>query len=389
MGFKTQELKRRILYIAKNIPIPTRRSNHVILNIAKKLETKCEIDILYPKEIVPWGVHFLSKYRPIYNLQPWSVDEKEVKILKYIRIPNDSIAFLFAKNNLFTKKELSSKYDLIHGHFVFPDGIFAYQYAQQWDISYVVTVRESDLTLLRKVKKNSSTWTWAVRVLKNACAIHVLNLASKNYLEKHFNLSSFLIPHGIEASIIQDVSEKSNDDSLIKISVVGEAIATKQIDWVIRAIHNYSGSKKISLTVIGEGKQLAKLKTLARNNSNIYFLGKIPQKEVFKHLSQSDIFALPSCKESFGLVYLEAAAHHNAIIGYKNTGIFGVFEEEKEIIYVNKYKDFEDKLFYLIENKDARIELSRSAFERVKQLTWEKVIEKYVKLYDEALKKNN
>lgn len=374
-------MKKRILFIAKNIPTPKQRNNFVILSIAEKLSTTYDIDILYPKEIVPWGFHFLKKYRPLYNLKPWKVNGNYIQIKKYFRLPFNNFAFIFARKKIVKDKLTKASYELIHGHFLFPDGIFSFQFSQKWDIPYVVTVRESDLVLLRKVSKNSSTWKWAVLILEKSSAIHVLNLPAQQFLKKEFRRDSNIIPHGVDSTIIEDSMASTPDNSTINICVVGEAIPTKQIDWVIQSVKNYKGSQSIQLTIIGDGAQLEELKLLAKGFENITFLGKIPHQQVFTELRRSDIFALPSCKESFGLVYLEAAACKNAIIGFRGTGIYGVLEEDKEILYVSKYEEFENRVFELIENEDLRKKLSKNAFEKAKELTWDKVKQRYLEMY--------
>jgi len=377
-----RHLKKRILYIARNIPSPNQNENNVILNIAKKLSSEFEIDILYPKEIVPWGLHFYKKYKPLYNLQPWEWNGKTIQILKYVRLPNNANAFLFGSKYSNIEKIKFDDYDFIHGHFIFPDGIFTLELAIKWSLPYFITIRESDLDLLRKVSKTSSTWNWATKILKGATKIHVLNNASTNFTKEHFNLDTVLIPHGIGSSNIQE-NNHDNNSSEIKISVIGAANPGKQIDWVVKAVMEYQGAKKTQLNVIGDGPQLNELKGMANQVPSINFLGKIPHADVFKYLTASDIFALPSRKESFGLVYLEAAATGNAIIGYKNTGIYGVLEEGKEIIYIDNYVDFKNALFNLIENGEQRKVMQKNAKDKAKELTWDKVIERYSKLYKE------
>jgi len=67
-------------------------------------------------------------------------------------------------------------------------------------------------------------------------------------------------------------------------------------------------------------------------------------------LFESDIFALPSYKETFGLVYLEAAAARNAIIGFKGEGVWGLFEVDKEMLFCGDFEEFQEQLKLLIKN---------------------------------------
>lgn len=379
-------MKKRLLYIARNIPTPKQKSNNVILRIAHKLTKHFDIDFLFPKEIVPWGVHLLDKYKPLSNLSDWKVDNLTIKILKYIRLPIDSNAFIFSNTN---QINLNHKYDLIHAHLIFPDGIFAYHYSHQFKIPYIITIRKSDVELLRRVRQSSHTWVLAKKILQNASSVLGLNLATISFIKDNFEIQGKLLPHGIDSSIIIKKASLIEDERTIKITVVAEAIATKQIDWVIQAVQNYDGDKPIQLTIIGDGKEMDNLKSLANNNPKIIFLGKVKHDTVLRELTDSHIFALPSCSESFGLVYLEAAARYNAIIGYRNTGIFGVLKEHEEILYIDNFIDFSTQLFRLIEDKTIRENLSSNAFEKVKSLTWAKIELQYLKIYNNHIDSKN
>jgi len=375
-------LKNKILFIARNIPTPKQRNNKVILRIAEKLSNQWKVKIVFPNEWVPWGFHFLPKYKTVHNLKPWKANNFDIDIQKYFRLPFNSIAFLFANSNFFSTIPFQD-YSLIHAHYIFPDGILAFRFFKKNKTPYIITVRESDLILLRKVNQNSNTWNWTKKVLENAEKILALNKATVDYLKLHFNLDVELLPHGIDSQKIK--YQVPVEKKRINISVVSEAIATKQLDWIIESVKNYKGKKEIELHIIGDGVELNNLKQLAQSENNINFYGKIPHEQVFEHLSQSDIFALPSRKESFGLVYLEAAATCNAIIGYRGTGIYGVLEEEKEIIYIDNYDSFQNSLYELIENAELRNKLKEAAFKKVKQYTWENIINRYNSIYQSVI----
>lgn len=377
-------MTKRILFICRNIPYPNSPANSIILKIAQKLLPKFEIDILFPKEVVPAFLRFLPKYKHLYNLTHWNHGAFHIKTQNYIRLPISSFAFLFSTLSL-PKTTNNPGYSLIHAHLILPDGILAYHYAKRWKIPYLITIRNSDIMLLNQVKKFTPTWLLAKKILKNAASILVLNKAASSFLSEHFNETSLLIPHGIDKNrLIKKPINFSKKDE-INISVVGEAIKTKQIDWVIKAFQSYKGEKNITLNIVGSGKNIAALEALAQRNPKIKFTGKIPHSSVFEILLKSDIFTLPSCEETFGLVYLEAAATSNAIIAYRNTGIYGLFDENQEIIYVENYTEFKNQLFNLIEDASLRFSLQKKALQKVEQYTWDRVKSKYYTLYNSIL----
>ena len=83
---------------------------------------------------------------------------------------------------------------------------------------------------------------------------------------------------------------------------------------------------------------------------------------------------------------MEAAATMNAVIAVRNTGIWGNFEEDKEMLYIESYKDFQKAIFLLIDNDKIRIGLAKNAFRRVKdEYSWEKIIARYDSIYKKII----
>jgi len=377
-------MKKKVLFIAKNIPTPLKKSNNVIFTIAKKLSDYNTISFLFPKETVPWGGQFLTKYSYLYNLKSWITQGFLINVLPYIRLPFKNVAFFFL-NHRILKKIPNGKLkdiDIIHAHYLFPDGFIAKQIHNQYEYPYIITLRKSDINLLRSLNKKSNTWKQGKKSLNKAAKVLCLNRWGQKFLKDTFEIDSMLIPHGIEKKSFLK-HEKHPKDSII-VSVVASCIPTKNIDWVIEAIKKYNKNKEVKLLIIGDGPELTHLKMIG-NTSNISFLGKVAHEKVLSFLEKSDIFALPSNSETFGLVYLEAAANYNAIIGFEKQGVWGVFEPDVEMLFANNYDDFEYLLHKLIDDEVQRNDLTIKAYKKAKNLTWEKVIEQYNQVYDDVV----
>lgn len=167
-------------------------------------------------------------------------------------------------------------------------------------------------------------------------------------------------------------------------------IRLKRFDWLIKAIKEYRGCKRPVLRLIGDGPLLNSLKAEADNASNIRFYGRQPHDRVRQLLTESDIFALPSVSETFGLVYMEAAATKNAVVAVRDTGVWGNFEDGKEMLFIEDYRNFRDSLFRLIDDDDLRIELAENAFLRVKkEYLRDTIIGRYNSLYQAIISEKN
>lgn len=374
-------IEKKVLYIAKNIPIPQRRNNSVLFTIGERLLEWYSIDFLYPSEYVPIFLRYHKKFSSEYGLRRWKRNDFEISVYKYLRLPTKKWAFRFAK--LMPIPRRYKDYALIHAHYGLPDGLIAYQIYKNHGTPYIVSIRASDIDLLIEVGPEAHTYRLFREILANTNAIHVLNLSSKSFIEKAFNVPTYLIPHGIDES---DFLPKQNKNEVVRICTVANLNKGKCVDWVILAVNELTKSIDVELIVIGDGSEKERLTNLASKNKRIQFLGKLPRKDVLEYLSISDIFALPSQKETFGLVYLEAAANNCAIIGYKGQGIYGVLKGGIEALYPSSYDEFKSCLYKLISDENLRATLSQNAHNKCKELTWSKIIEKYRNLYDSALR---
>ena len=208
------------------------------------------------------------------------------------------------------------------------------------------------------------------------------NRAQQEYIAC-MGFNSVLIPHGIESSILSISAQKAN--APIIISVVAELMRLKNINWLVRTVCEYSGQQNIQLMIAGDGVCREELQRLAGDAPNIHFLGKIKHDEVMKLLEKSHIFAMPSSPETFGLVYLEAAAKCNAVICHRNEGVDGLFEDGKEMLFCGGYDEFKAMLNRLIENPQEVKILADNGYAKAKNYTWEVVRSRYMEIYRHVL----
>ena len=369
-----------ILYIAKNIPLPTLKSNRIVLTIAEKLSQYCDISFVFPTAIVFPPFSFMKKYKPFVNMKPWTDGNFIVKPVCYPRLPGRDLSYLLidtiSAKHYVDKNALP---DICHAHFIMPDGYIALKIKKKYGMPYVVSVRAGDIKHLKSLGHRNPIYGKFIKVLKNADKIIVHNRPQKEFVAQ-LGFNSVLIPHGIENSAL-NISKKKDYGNSIIISVVAELICRKNIGWVIRAVKEYAGKQPVQLMVAGDGVCKGELQQLAGNASNIHFLGKISHIEVMNLLEKSHIFALPSVNETFGLVYLEAAAKYNAVICHRNEGVDGLFDEGTEMMFCEEYDEFKTILNKLIENPEDIDIVANSGYARVKHYTWEHVRLRYMEIY--------
>src|SRR5450756_1074127 len=90
-----------------------------------------------------------------------------------------------------------------------------------------------------------------------------------------------------------------------------------------------------TLRIVGRGDDLPRLRSL-RNQLGVAdaveFLGFINDKRLAAELRSCRLFALPSKKEGFGLVFIEAMAHGRPCLGARAGGIPEVITEDTGVL---------------------------------------------------------
>jgi len=90
------------------------------------------------------------------------------------------------------------------------------------------------------------------------------------------------------------------------------------------------------LRVVGQGDDLPRLQSLARKlgllGTRIEFLGGVDDKRLVEELRGCRLFALPSRKEGFGLVYLEAMGQGRPSLGARAGGVPEVITEDTGVL---------------------------------------------------------
>lgn len=117
------------------------------------------------------------------------------------------------------------------------------------------------------------------------------------------------IPNGIDLELIgkAEIADESSD-----IIFAGRLLPYKNVDKLIEAIpivaERFPG---VTLAIIGDGPEKERLEYLAETlglSDNVRFLGFVEENKLFSYMKSSKMLALPSSREGFGIVALEAQA---------------------------------------------------------------------------------
>lgn len=176
-----------------------------------------------------------------------------------------------------------------------------------------------------------------------------------------------------------DIPEKKHHRA--EIVFVGRLIEKKGLMLMLDIIKSLPESLDFVLKIYGSGALEGKINEfIAANNlqSKIIMCGNIEHALVSQAYINSDIFIMPSLRETSGNVIIEAMSHKLPVIALDmsicsdlkqyNCGEFININQPKEAII----KEFSDKLTYLIQNPQIRSEYGENGYNYVNtNLSWE------------------
>ena len=361
----------KLLYVAKNIPIPGNDENDIIIRLAKLMESKGhKVDLIYPREKY---AHFLKiLYRLSLgkdnkrlvaltkllssSLNSFNVMGRSISFISYFRIPFiKPLEWIFA--HFLIKPTKYVGYDLVHSHFIFPDGIVGAKIAKKNNLNLIVTVREGDLKNIRNSQVNRSI---AQSVLEQCDAIIALTPRIKKELTEMFGLEINVIGNFVKDEYfttednLQVNKNKNKNKDKFRLILVANFIARKNIDWALEYANMHRN--KVDLVVCGDGELFDLYHE--KYNDIVTFTGKVCSAELIKYLDYSDVFVLPSDNESFGISYIEAACRKNIIIGKSGTGLDGI--DSEGFYFCSNKQNFFDIIDNLVNLDEMSLEIRKS-----------------------------
>jgi len=341
-------------------------------------------------------VHFVAYRQPVrLNDQVNNIVFHEVRVADYPLFEYPPYELSLACKLLDVVKY--EKIDLLHVHYAIPHAYVAYLTKQMLaeegiHIPVVTTLHGTDITLVGK----SPVLTPAVNFSINHSSI--VTAVSQYLREETFNCFSIrkeikVIPNFIDFDLHNYTFDKdlhihyapNKEKIMIHIS---NFRPVKRVVDVIRVFVNVREKMSVKLLMVGDGPQREVAEYLCRDlgcSDDVKFLGKT--LDVSRLLAISDLFVLPSEKESFGLVALEAMAAGIPVVstnigGLAHVNINGVTGYTSEVGDLAKMSN---DAISLLSDKRKYNEFSQNALSVAKKYDICEILPLYEAVYLEAL----
>jgi glycosyltransferase involved in cell wall biosynthesis len=278
-------------------------------------------------------------------------------------------------------------YDILHCHFILPDGVAALLPSSRLGIPLVVTAHGSDVPgynpdrfkfLHRLI---APAWRSVVkRIDRIVCPSHYLE---QLLLSHEPTAATTVIPNGFDLDRFTASRERSR-----RILVVTRMLERKGVQDVLRALAGTDLGFEID--IVGTGPYLDTLVQLADAlGVDAKFHGWLDNdsRELKDLFETSSIFVFPSHAENFPLVLLEAMAAGMAVITTNQTGCVEVVGDAARCVDAGDEQGIRDALTELTGNDSLRERLGAAARQRVEQhFSWQTVAGKHVDVFETLLR---
>ncbi|MBW6514534.1 MAG: glycosyltransferase [Candidatus Syntrophosphaera sp.] len=154
-----------------------------------------------------------------------------------------------------------------------------------------------------------------------------------------------------------------------KIISVGRLVESKGFDLLIKAAAGLiRQGHDLQVMIVGEGREKAALARLVEQlglSGSVRVTGALDNPLVRNLYGFFDTFALPSYRESFGVVYLEAMSAGIPIVGVKGQGIDGIVEDGSTGVLTppQSLPELEKALLWLRQHPEEAQEIARKGRE--------------------------
>ena len=149
---------------------------------------------------------------------------------------------------------------------------------------------------------------------------------------------TYLLPNALEvmpddSGNTQTSHKKPSGTTLLTVCRLDASERYKGVDLVIRALPAIASHVPgVQHVIIGSGEDSKRLQELAVSlgvADRVSFLGSVDDATLKSHYKSCDIFVMPSAKEGFGFVFLEAMQYGKPVVAAAAGGTPEVVEDER------------------------------------------------------------
>jgi glycosyltransferase involved in cell wall biosynthesis len=179
-----------------------------------------------------------------------------------------------------------------------------------------------------------------------------------------------IIHNGLDIEPLENVTEKGHRLTFVYL---GRLKKTKRPEDAIRAFMLIQ--QKIpdaELIIIGDGPLFYELKTKYCNMKGIKFLGYLDDKNKYEVLKKAHFLLVPSIREGWGQVVIQANAMGVPAIGYDVAGLRDSILDSKTGMLAKDFKEMSSNAIKLWQDRERYKAMCKNSINWAKKFSWEK-----------------
>jgi glycosyltransferase involved in cell wall biosynthesis len=294
----------------------------------------------------------------------------------------------------------AQKFDLIHAHWLLPQGLVGVVGASLFHLPLVVTAHGTDAFALRG---ELTTWLKNMVLQKShAWSTNTLTTAAALTSDSSINQPR-IIPMGVDiirfASGRGDALRRACSGGRSVVLFVGRLIENKGCDDLIRAISLLPAQRQSEtmLWVVGDGDRREQLTLAARDlgiSDHTRFFGMVSHSQLSNYYAAADVVVIPSKlgssgeTEGQGVVVLEAFAARTCVLATNIGGIASMVRDGATGLLVppGDPQSLSQAIERLLNEPELRKKLADNAFSEAEaKYSWAHIAGEFEKLYEEVL----
>jgi glycosyltransferase involved in cell wall biosynthesis len=311
--------------------------------------------------------------------------------------------FLSGELRALLKLTRETKPDIIHAHWILPQGFVAALAKKINGVPYIVTTHGGDIygmqgRIATALKKYA---------LHNAAQVTVVSKDIRQTIKQKFgeDILPEVISMGVDSQLFHPDKKSPTLREKYKMSgpfllFVGRLTEKKGARYLVEAmpavLKNFPESK---LLIIGTGELHQELILLSESlglQDSVIFAGAIPNNELPEYFATADIFIGPSIQaaggdtEGFGLTFVEAAMSGCIVVASDVGGISDIIEDGKTG-YLVREKDpaaIADALCAISKQTDTLADIRTAARQKmISQFDWQVIADQYAKVLNDKTRR--
>lgn len=211
-------------------------------------------------------------------------------------------------------------------------------------------------------------------------------------IKKVWKRNSIIIPEVglLDSSLSESIDREWNGK--LRIVWTGQHTPAKALNFLLETLSKCRNVSNMELHVLGEGKYTKRWKMMAEKMglNNIVWYGWIPREDAISIMKGCDVLCITSLADLTSSVLLEGMSYGLPVIAFNRFGFANTITNQSGIkIDIHSKKqvvnDYARALDSLYEDPGKRQTLSKGAYERARDFSWEHKAKMIDEIYQKAI----